>query len=94
MYWQYAAYVLPVLLAAVVSAALAFYIWRYRTQPGAVALLVQMTALSLWSLGYALELTSTYLVAKVLWAKIEYIGIVGVPLAWLAFVIQYTGRGR
>ncbi len=94
MYWQYAAYVLPVLLAAVVSAALAFYVWRYRTQPGALALLLQMLALAVWSLGYTLELASTYLVAKVLWAKLEYIGIVIVPLAWLVFVVQYTGRGR
>src|SRR5690606_25828221 len=27
-----------------------------------------------------------------LWVKVEYIGIVAVPVAWLAFAVEYTGH--
>jgi PAS domain-containing protein len=51
-----------------------------------------MAAIAMWSLGYTLELASTELPVKVFWAKMQYLGIVSVPTAWLAFALQYTNR--
>jgi len=53
-----------------------------------------MLAVAEWSLGYALELGSTDLPSQVFWAKVEYLGIVTVPVTWLALVLQYTKRER
>lgn len=49
---------------------------------------------SLWSLGVTLEYCTVEFAAKLLWAKLEYLGIVGIPVAWFVFASQYTGRGE
>jgi PAS domain S-box-containing protein len=94
MHWQYNPYVLSLILAATVSGALAFYVWRRRPAPGAASLALLMLAVVEWSLGYALEMASVSLWAKVLWARVQYLGIVIVPVAWLIFALIYTGRER
>ncbi len=94
MHWQYTPYVLPLLIAAATSVALAFLAWRRRPAPGARPLVWLMLAVAEWSLGYALELGSAGLPAKVFWAKVEYVGIVAVPVAWSVLALQYTGREK
>lgn len=92
MHWQYTPYILPVIIAAVISTALAVYVGRRRSAPGAVAFVVLTVAVAEWVLGYALELAGADLPTKIVWAKAQYLGIVTVPLAWLAFALYYTGR--
>ncbi|MEW5958806.1 MAG: histidine kinase N-terminal 7TM domain-containing protein [Chloroflexota bacterium] len=94
MQGQYLQYILPLLLAAVISATLSLYAWQRRTTPGASAFLALMLGVVVYALGYALELGSAQLAAKIFWAKVEYLGIVTLPLAWLAFALQYTGRSH
>jgi len=93
-HWQYNPYVLPLIITAAISAALAFAAWRRRPAPSATALAWLMLAVTEWSLGYALELGSADLATEVFWAKVEYLGIVIVPVTWLALALQYTGRER
>jgi PAS domain S-box-containing protein len=83
--------ILPLVLAAAVTDALGIYAWRRRGVPGAAAFAILMLAISVWSLGYALELAAGTLGSKLLWAKVEYLGIVATPPAWLAFALGYTG---
>ena len=85
MSWQYTPYVLPLLIIAAIVLALAYYTRRRSAAPSAIAFVVMMVAVAEWSLGYALELGAPDLAAKTFWAKIEYLGIVTLPLAWLAF---------
>ncbi|MFN8458739.1 MAG: histidine kinase N-terminal 7TM domain-containing protein [Anaerolineae bacterium] len=94
MSWRYTPYILPMLVAAFISAVLALYAYRRRAVSGATAFIILSAALSLWSLGYALEIGAATLAAKVFWAKVQYIGIVIVTPAWLAFSLQYTGRSE
>ena len=94
MHWQYTPYVLLLLVAAAISVVLALYVWQRRPVPGAMPFVLLMLAVAEWQLGYALELGSADLPTKVLWARVQYLGIVIVPTAWLAFVLQYTGRGK
>jgi PAS domain S-box-containing protein len=49
---------------------------------------------AVWMLGYTLELASVPLTAKIFWAKVQYVGIVIVPVGSLAFVLQYTGHRK
>jgi PAS domain S-box-containing protein len=94
MQWEYSSFSLPLLITAIVSAALAVFASQRRAIPGANAFMVLMAAVSEWSLGYAMELGSASLPAKLFWARVEYIGIVIVPVAWFIFSIQFTGLHR
>jgi PAS domain S-box-containing protein len=85
-------YVLTLLIGAVLAVFLSIYIGRRRTAPGAWPLVVLLLAAAVWSAAYALELASEDLTAKLLWAKVEYIGIVAIAPAWFLFSMQYTSR--
>jgi PAS domain-containing protein len=92
--WNQFAYTLSLLIAAAISVALAFYAWRRRDVPGAETLAFLMSATAVWAFGYALELAIPGIAGKIFWAKVQYLGIITVPVAWLAFALQYTGRTR
>ncbi|HJQ28119.1 MAG TPA: histidine kinase N-terminal 7TM domain-containing protein, partial [Rubrobacter sp.] len=92
IWWSQYAYSLGLLTAAAISAVLAFYAWRRRDVLGAETLAFLMVAISVWSFGYALELAFPGIEGKIFWAKFQYLGIAAVPVAWLAFALQYTGR--
>jgi len=53
-----------------------------------------MLGVTIWSLAYSMELSSTTLDDMLFWIKIEYIGITMIPVFWLLFCIQYTGYDR
>jgi two-component system cell cycle sensor histidine kinase/response regulator CckA len=94
MYLQYTPYLVPLFTAAVVSIILAIFGWQRRYAPSAIPFVILMLFVAQWSIGYAFELGGTGLQAKVLWAKIKYLGIVTVPVAWLFFALKYTGREK
>ncbi len=94
MYWRFTPYLFPVVIAAVISAGLALFAWRRRLTAGIAPFTILMLAVAEWSLGYALELAGGDIPAKLFWLNIEYLGIVIVPVAWLALALQYTGRTK
>jgi len=94
MSWQSIPYIPLLLIAAALSVGLAHYAWRRRPVAGATAFMALMLAVAEWSLGYALELAGTGLPTKLFWARMQYLGIVTVPVAWLALVLDYTGFER
>jgi len=94
MYWQYNPYALVLLIAAAISVMLALYTWRRRPALGATPLTLLMVSVAEWSVGYALELGVPSMAAKVFWAKLEYLGIVMVPVTWLALTLQFTGQEK
>jgi hypothetical protein len=87
-------FTLPLFLVALVSAGLAFTVWRRRPGPGVTPFVVLMLALTQWSLGNMLELTVSNFELKTFLANFQFIGITTVPAAWLAFTLDYTGRGK
>ena len=87
-------WVVVLVVAGLISVGLGLYAWRRRTIPGAPSLSLLMFAIAIWSLAHALEPSSQTLPAKMLWVRIEYVGIAALPLLWLAFTLQYTRRGR
>jgi len=54
--------------------------WR-RRGPGATAFTALLLAVALWAATYGLELLSEPLAQKVFWAKVQYFGIVLIPVA-------------
>jgi len=85
-----------VLTLLLVTIAIGVYLTQYtarrRDAPGALALTALMIAATEWAFGYVLELAAADLAGKVLWAKVEYLGIVAVAPAWFLFAIRYTDR--
>jgi PAS domain S-box-containing protein len=95
MRWEYTPYIIPLLIATVISVVLALYAWRRRTTTSAATpFALLMLVIAEWSLGYALEVASPDLASKIFWGKVEYIGIVILPLAWLAFALQFSNEAR
>jgi PAS domain S-box-containing protein len=88
------AYLWPLFGAAAVTVTLATFAWQNRQVAGATYFALFMLGVAEWSLTYAFELTASGLPAKLLWTKIEYPGIVMVPLMWLMFALEFTGRGE
>jgi PAS domain S-box-containing protein len=82
------------LFAGLMALIIAAYAWRLRPKRGATTLALVALATMTWALGYALEIAGTDLPTKLFWAKVQYIGIVTVPLCWLIFALEYAGYDR
>jgi signal transduction histidine kinase/PAS domain-containing protein len=72
----------------------AIYAWRRRPAPGAVPLALLALGAAEWSLGYAVATGFDDLTIRMLLAKIQYPGIVMVPLGMFLLVLEYTGRDQ
>jgi PAS domain S-box-containing protein len=94
MYWNFTPFVIPLIVTSMVSVAIAVMAWLHQDTPGSKPFTLLMIAVATWSLEYAFELGLVGLADKTLWAKIQYFSIIAVPPAWLAFVLQYTGRSH
>ncbi|GAB4502613.1 MAG: hypothetical protein Fur0035_21670 [Anaerolineales bacterium] len=93
MNFTYNVYILPLLIAALISLAVAVYAWSRRSAASAIALSLLALAIAEWSLGYALEIAGADLATKVLWGKLEYLGIATAPLFWLIFAFNHAHQG-
>ncbi|NPV07618.1 MAG: PAS domain S-box protein [Anaerolineae bacterium] len=88
---QFTAFAVPLAVAAAMCFALGAYGWRRASYPGANSYALSMVLAGWWSLGYALELASADAAQAELFARLQYLGIVVLPVSWLAFSVQYTG---
>jgi PAS domain S-box-containing protein len=94
MNWQITPPVVIMLFAGVIALGTALYSWQRRNSPGGIILVLLMAATTEWAFTSAAEFAVISANAKITCAKLEYIGIVGVPVLWFLFVAQYTQRTR
>jgi serine phosphatase RsbU (regulator of sigma subunit) len=73
---------------------LAGFVWSNREGVGSRPLVVMLLSVKVWSLCYALELSSDTIATAQWWSALKYTGIVTLPPALWSFVLAYTGRGR
>src|SRR3954471_15042354 len=78
--------------AALVALVIACTAWRQRALPSALALMWLSLAVAEWAATYALELSASDFASKLMWAKLQYVGMVGVPVAWLLLAIQIASE--
>lgn len=84
---------LSLVITTIIAFALTIYGWQRRKVGTWVYPFVLLTlGAAIWANGYALEIASLALPTKIFWAKVQYFGIVSVPLGWLLFSYTYTGR--
>ncbi len=87
----YSLSLLALTAAASILLTLAILVWQRRTVLGATAAEGFLLAVTAWLIGYIFELSLPHLEDKLLFAKVEYIGIVIIPVAFLLFALQYAG---
>ncbi len=94
MMWQETPFTIPLMIVSVISLILGAYIWwRFRRSWAIVGALL-ILASGEWMLTYALELGSSTLSAKIFWAKMQFVGRVIVPTAWMTYMLHYTGHEK
>ena len=87
--------VTPLLFAAViVGMTAALLAWRERYEPGSIPLFVLLVGQIWWSISLLFQLQATTLSTKVFWMNISWVGVVAIPVAWLFFALEYTGRDQ
>lgn len=90
MSFEFTPYILPLYLTALLTVGLVIYLWRRRSTPEAIPLFVILVSITFWTVSYSLELLAADLSTKLFWAKVEYFGILVLPLAWLYFALRYS----
>ena len=91
MQWQNNPFVLPIFIAGCISVLNALVVLQRRRVTGSLPLLGMLTAVGWWSFAYALELSSPQQSWELFWSKMEYIGIVNVPVLFIVFALEYSG---
>lgn len=83
------------LLAAVVTGtSAAILAWRERPEAGATWLTLLLVGQVWWTTFLVFELEASTLAAKALLYNVQWAGVVVIPVAWLLFALEYTGRDR
>lgn len=93
MVWNWTPYAIPLLGATVICMVVVALAVR-RRGPGIASFAVLLCGVSVWSGASGLEIISVPLAQKLFWARVQYIGVVLVPVAWFVFSLQYAGRVR
>ncbi|MFC6615796.1 histidine kinase N-terminal 7TM domain-containing protein [Halopenitus salinus] len=87
--------IVPALFASIViGAAAAILAWRQRPEPGAAPLVAMLAGQCWWSVCILFKLQAATTAEKTLWMQIGWIGVVSIPVAWVLFALEYTGRDR
>jgi diguanylate cyclase (GGDEF)-like protein/PAS domain S-box-containing protein len=87
-------YLVTLVAGALISIGVLVAAWRRRDAPGAVPLFVFTAASAWWMVCYALFLVAAPASDRMVWFKLMYAAIVLIPPGFLAFALQYTGRGH
>ncbi|OQY89344.1 MAG: hypothetical protein B6D38_06785 [Anaerolineae bacterium UTCFX1] len=81
------------LINSFAAAIIAVFLTRVHKAPGRKSLLYMTFMLVVWSFSYALITLSTTREAKLMWLRIENIGILTTPIFWLFFTLRYNRLG-
>lgn len=90
MEFQYITYSLLLIFSSLISIFLSWSAWKRRKVNGALYLCLLFIFVTEWSLTSALEISSTDVVLKIIYAKLSYIGMILIPPLWFLFTLDYT----
>ena len=85
--------IITLAIAAIILMTTAVITWpRRHTAHWILPFLGLATSVTIWLIGYALELSVIGLENKVFWAQVEYMGIAFTPVAWFVFAYQFLNN--
>ncbi len=87
---QFSFLIIPSLIAGILSIFSVAVLWNRRSARSALPLVFLFISIAIWSIVYSFELMAPGLPWKIIWLKLEYIGIVWVGVFWLWFCLRYT----
>lgn len=79
---------------AVISLVVGWATWRQRASRSAKILFALSVCVAIWVIGNALELSAIQLSLKTFWARMEYFGIVLIPVFWFLFALNHSQNDR
>lgn len=82
------------LFTVAIGFAAALLAWRKHPEPGAVPLVVLLSGSVWWAAFLLFEIRADAIARKILWSNVQWIGVVVIPVAWLLFAMEYTGRDQ
>lgn len=91
---HYLTYLLLLFASAALSLGLAVHVWRRRDEAGARPFVVLMLAAAVWAVFEALQLAAQNLAGSMLFTRLEYLGILVLPAAWVALSLHFAGLGH
>jgi PAS domain S-box-containing protein len=83
-----------VFLFSLIPAAFAWYAWRHRASRASQFFAFFMISMTVYIMGYSMELASLDLPTMLFWSKVGYLGIFSFPNLFLLFVVQYVGQEK
>ena len=87
--------VVGLFLTAVITLILAIYIWtKHASSRAAVFLAICISAISIYSFGYGMELLCNTLKYAMFWVRFQHLGIEVIAPAWLLFTLSNTGFNK
>ncbi|MDR5657025.1 histidine kinase N-terminal 7TM domain-containing protein [Halodesulfurarchaeum sp. HSR-GB] len=81
-------------LSIVLGSAAAILAWREGPEPGARPLAFLLVGQVWWSISSFFRLRAATVESKLFWLMVLWVGVVIIPLAWLLFALEYSGRDR
>jgi signal transduction histidine kinase len=90
MSWTFTPYAIGLMFMAGIVSTVSIIIWQRRRTPGGGALAWLMMAAAIWSLAGGFEAAAVGIPAKVLWSKIQYLGVTSAPVFFGLFAWQYS----
>lgn len=90
MQFQFPPIIILYSLASIVAAVVLFRAWNLRPARGTNLLTLTMLAAIIWSLGEALTLIFGNLTWILVITRLQYIGIVAIPVLWVLFALNYS----
>jgi len=85
-------FIVPLVLATLVSLAMFGLTTTNRDAKGAYVLMGLFGSIAIWSGAYAVQLSVNNLQSAILWNNIRFFGISVAPVVTLVFALEYTGR--
>jgi len=84
--------ILALLGAIAVGSSAGILAWRARPEPGAVPLVWLLVGQSWWATCIVFSLTAAIPAETLWWTRVAWGGVMLVPVAWVLFALEYTGR--
>ena len=83
----------PLLVVTVgVGVVAALLAWRERDEPGGKPLVAMLGGQIWWTVTLIFKIQAETLGGKLFWTNVSWVGVVLIPVAWLLFALEYTGR--
>lgn len=89
---DYSPYVWLLVLGEMLALWLFATMWKRRHRKGVRSFIALQSSLAFWILMDICTLLTPDMATKQFFSSLSYVGITGVPLAWLLFTLEYTGR--